>query len=179
MILMDMWLAGRSQELTIHGLAVTIEKIQAMMDLYEWGAWLGMYPVIFKTVPIRPMHSILSESDIEIISSPGHHVIPSIGLLMKFASSSQCISYSSDTEPCDSIINLAKGVDVLIHEAAGEVKGHSSGFQAAEIAATAGAKNLYLIHYQRGETMLDQMIAEGKKCLMAPLTWLLIIWSSN
>ena len=169
MLLMDMWLSGRSQELVIHGLEITINKAQAMMGLYEWESWPGMYPVNFNILPNENMYPLISEADLEIYASPGKHVIPSIGLLMKFINSSQSIVYSSDTEPCDSIITLAKGADVLIHEAAGEVKGHSSGYQAAEIAAKASVKNLYLIHYKREEEALNQMIIEGEKVFDGPI----------
>ena len=55
--------------------------------------------------------------------------------------------YSSDTQPCDNMVELARGVDVLIHEATGEKMGHSSPEQAGEIAQRAGAGQLLLIHY--------------------------------
>ena len=44
------------------------------------------------------------------------------------------MAYSCDTEPCDEVIRLSEGVDVLIHEATGESLGHSSARQAGEIA---------------------------------------------
>jgi ribonuclease BN (tRNA processing enzyme) len=47
-----------------------------------------------------------------------------------------------------SLIDLGRGADLFIHEAAGyEPGGHCSARQAGEIAAAAGAKRLVLIHY--------------------------------
>src|SRR5512145_2728319 len=46
-LLMDMWLTGRTRPLTIHGLDHTLQRVAALMDLYEWKQWSGMYPVTF------------------------------------------------------------------------------------------------------------------------------------
>ena len=82
---------------------------------------------------------------------------------MNYINSAQSITYSSDTEPCESIIALAKDADVLIQEAAGEVKGHSSCIQAADTASKANVKNLYLIHYVRDDERLNMEILEAQK----------------
>jgi ribonuclease Z len=57
------------------------------------------------------------------------------------------MAYSCDTEPCQQVIDLAAGVDLLIHEAAGASPGHTSAAQAGRIARDAEAKALCLIHY--------------------------------
>ena len=57
------------------------------------------------------------------------------------------IVYSADTEPCQTLIRLASGADLLIHEASGAHKGHSSPEQAAWVAREAGVAQLVLIHY--------------------------------
>jgi ribonuclease Z len=61
--------------------------------------------------------------------------------------SKKIIAYSGDTAPSSSVVNLARGADILIHEAAGASPGHSSAYQAGEIAKEAGVKKLYLIHF--------------------------------
>ena len=73
-------------------------------------------------------------------------------------------AYSCDTEPCPQVVQLAAGADVLLHESFGEGFGHSSSVQAAEIAAEAGTKSLYLIHYDAlaGETAQAEMITDAK-----------------
>lgn len=64
------------------------------------------------------------------------------------------VVYSGDTAPCSSIIELARGADLLIHEAtfddslvnkAVEDK-HSTASQAAKVALEAGVKRLLLTH---------------------------------
>jgi ribonuclease Z len=64
------------------------------------------------------------------------------------------VAYSGDTEPCDQMVELARDVDVLVHEAAflDEVieergmRGHSGPRGAGRIAQLAGAKKLVLTH---------------------------------
>jgi ribonuclease Z len=65
------------------------------------------------------------------------------------------VSYCLDTRPCQAAIELARDVDLLIHEATytqdytEEAKnyGHSTAAQAANIAKEANAKNLLLTHF--------------------------------
>jgi len=78
------------------------------------------------------------------------------------------IVYTGDTAPCDSIVKLSEGADLLIHEAtfdssllakAIEDK-HSTAAQAAEIALKAGVKKLLLTHisarYQEAKILEEE-----------------------
>lgn len=64
------------------------------------------------------------------------------------------IVYSGDTRPSDRIVALAKGADVLIHEATlhseyaelAAAFGHSTAAEAATVAKKAGVRALYLVH---------------------------------
>jgi ribonuclease Z len=75
------------------------------------------------------------------------HLLPTMGLRVEFRQSQKSLAYSCDTEPCPQMVTLAAGVDVLIHEAAGDKRGHSSASQAAGVARDADVGSLYLIHY--------------------------------
>jgi len=56
------------------------------------------------------------------------------------------------------MVRLAKGADILLHEATGASKGHSSALQAVDIFNEAGAKQLYRIHYSARDVKLEQMM---------------------
>jgi len=68
--------------------------------------------------------------------------------------------YTGDTRPCDSVVELAAGADVLVHEAMFSAQdeektadaAHSTARQAAEAAKKAGASQLYLTHLSQRYT---------------------------
>ncbi|MCK9905431.1 ribonuclease Z, partial [Frankia sp. Cpl3] len=86
------------------------------------------------------------------------------------------VVYSGDTEPCQAMVGLAAGADVLIHEATyahvdallAKRSGHSTSLQAAQIARDADVSKLILTHvsprYERDqETSLDLLLAEARE----------------
>lgn len=145
LLLMDLWLMGREKQLDIFGLKDMIERIEQMMALYDWQEWDGFYPVNFHRLSDNEQTLLMDTDHLRAWAAPVCHRIPGIGIKVVFPDGTLC--YSSDTEPCDAVVRLAEGVDILIHEATGEGQGHSSPEQAGTIAQRAGAKSLYLIHY--------------------------------
>jgi ribonuclease Z len=95
-------------------------------------------------------------------------MVPNIGVRIEF-SSGQVMTYSSDTAPCNETVKLAKGSDVLMHEASGEGNGHTSPAQAGEIAHQAGVGKLILIHYDGVKAVPEQMIAESRSTFSGPV----------
>lgn len=126
LLLMDLWLLGRTQPLRIYGLDYTIDRIERMLDLYDWQDWPNFFPLLFHRLPEREQTPVLDSPEVRILSSPTQHFIPSIGLRIEFPETQRAVAYSSDTEPCPQMVRLAAQVDVLIHEAAGKRTGHSS-----------------------------------------------------
>ncbi len=68
------------------------------------------------------------------------------------------IVYSGDTGPSEEVVNLARGADLLIHEATvaeglgkKPIPGHSTAREAGRIAAEAGVKTLALAHRLAGD----------------------------
>jgi ribonuclease Z len=136
---------GREKPLHIYGLHHVIDRIEGMMDFYDWGDWPGFFPVVFYRMPESELMILLKADQIKITASPVSHLVPTLGIRMDFSDTS--LSYSCDTEPSPAVQKLAEGVDLLIHEATGKGKGHSSPEEAGQVARKAGAKQLCLIHY--------------------------------
>ena len=145
LLLMDLWLMGREQPLTIHGLQDDLDRMQKMMALFEWENWTEFFPVAFHDLVSEENTPVLMDAEITILASPVCHMIPAIGLRMELPEG--VVSYSTDTGPCESVIRLGMDANVLIHEAAGSAKGHTSAAEAGEAAAQAGVETLVLIHY--------------------------------
>jgi ribonuclease Z len=163
LLLMDMWLLGRKQPLHIHGLDYTLERIEDILELYNWTNWPGFYPVQFNRLPEQELVSVVERGDFRLFASPVNHLVPNIGLRVEFPGTGKAMAYSSDTEPCQQVVRLAEGVDVLVHEAAGAAKGHSSPQQAGEVARQAEVHSLYLIHYPCWDVDPQPLIAEAQE----------------
>ena len=81
------------------------------------------------------------------------------------------IVYSGDCRPSESLVKLAEGADLLIHESTylhdaaemAEDRSHSTSREAAEIAKRAGVKKLILFHYSRRYRDTNEMVSEAKK----------------
>jgi len=168
LLLMDLWLQGRSRPLTVHGLEHTISRLRTMLDLYDWDKWPGFFPVEFNIISEKEGSLVFQDADLVLTASPVKHLLPTIGIRIEIPSSGASAAYSSDTEPCDAVVRLAAGVDILIHEASGESMGHSSARQAGEIACKSGARCLALIHYSP-HIAADQLIRAARETYTGPV----------
>lgn len=163
LLLMDMWLMGRTKPINIYGLHYTLDRIEDLMGFYSWAEWPNFFPVGFFRLPDAELTCVLDSNEFKILSSPVHHMIPTIGLRIESKPSEKVLAYSCDTEPCEQTVHLADGADILIHEAGGASLGHSSAEQAGEIATRAEVGKLYLIHYPTGRFANGNIAAEASK----------------
>jgi len=80
------------------------------------------------------------------------------------------VAYCTDTVPCDGAVRLARGADLLVHEATyldshveeAHERGHSTAAQAAEIARQAQVKRLLLTHFSPRYDNLEGHLAEAR-----------------
>lgn len=166
-MLMQNWLLGRKAPLPVYGLAYTLERAEKMMELFGWDRWPGFYPVTFHPVPEQELTPVIDCPEFRLSASPVCHLLPTLGLRVDFPNG-QALAYSCDTAPCEAVVRLAQGVDVLVHEASGASQGHSSAAQAGDTARQAGAKALYLIHYP-GNADPNELIAQAAACYSGPI----------
>jgi ribonuclease Z len=146
LLLMNMWLMGRQRPLRVYGLHHCLERVEDMMGFYHWENWPEFFQVAFHRLPERERVVVLEKPEFRIYSSPVRHLIPTIGLRLE-SSGGRAIAYSCDTEPTPSVVRLASGADVLLHESSGGSPGHSTPAQAGTIASQAEVGRLMLIHY--------------------------------
>jgi ribonuclease Z len=146
-LLLDLWLLGRTAALPLYGPAHCLERVRQVMDMYDWEHWSGFYPVTFHHVEEREGAPVLESEDFVITAAPGSHTIPCIGVRVEDKASGRIFAYSSDTAPSAAIVRLAAGADLFIHEATGNGPGHSTPAQAGAAAREAEVARLLLIHY--------------------------------
>jgi len=137
-----------------------LRKLMRSVHLEKYIRWLQLIGV-----------SNLNEEARIIYEGPGFqvwgvaasHSIPSMAVKVVETASGQCMVYSGDTVPTDSIVRLAANCDVLIHETGGNPGmeaeahgvGHSTTRDALSIAEKAGVKYLVPIHYYIRNPVLE------------------------
>jgi ribonuclease Z len=163
LLLMDMWMMERTKPINIYGLHHTLDRFEDLMGFFNWSKWPDFFPVGFFRLPESEMAVVMDCNDFKILSSPVHHIIPTIGMRVESKASGKVIAYSCDTEPCEQTVRLATGASVLLHDAHGDSVGHSSAEQAGEIAAKSEVDTLYLIHYHSGRFAEGDIAAEAGK----------------
>ncbi len=166
--LLSLWVMGRQRSLRICGLRSTLGKCQAMMNLFGWVDWPQFFPVVFVELEMKENVPVLETPDYRIVASPTRHFVPTIAVRIT-STGGRSVMYSSDSSPCDSVVRLASGVDILLHEASGAQAGHSSAAMAGAIARLAGVGRLALIHYDV-RTSSDALMAEAQATFDGEIT---------
>ena len=149
--LMGLWLSGRKKALNIYGLTETLRAAKTMMHALDWEHWreFGMFPVKFHTLAKKGISLMLVTREFTISTTTTKHFLPTVASRITSNKSGKTMVYSSDTEVCDSVVEIARGVDIFLHEATTITEpspGHSSALQAGQQAARAQAKKLVLLH---------------------------------
>ena len=78
LLLMDMWLMGRTKPINIYGLHYTMDRLEDLMGYYGWDEWPNFFSVGFYRLPEAEMAYVLDCDEFKIQSSPVHHMIPTI-----------------------------------------------------------------------------------------------------
>jgi ribonuclease Z len=169
LLLMDTWLLGRADPLPVYGLSDAIERYNAMMDLFRRDEWPGFFTTPCHTIPEEVGALVFEDEDFRVTGAPVEHVVPTMGVRIESKHGGGVVAYSSDTSPCDAVVALARGADILIHEAAGATPGHSGAAQAGEVARRAGAGRLVLVHYRPAPHKYVRWIEEATETFGGPV----------
>lgn len=107
---------------------------------------------------------VMSDDNMTVTATLVSHydVYPAFGFRFDLTKSGVSVTFSGDTTKSDNLITLAKGTDILVHEAQFSlddayynnrfppnylVNSHTSAEQVGEVAAAANAKHVILSHY--------------------------------
>lgn len=175
----SMGLAGRRTTLHVYALAETMPLLRGFMQLFPLESKMP-YRIELHEVPPKEGHEVLQAKGFRIRSTPVVHGAPSIALRVEYDQPAErgALAYSSDTSPCESLIALARGADVLIHEATflhdeaarAKTDGHTTGLQAGETARRAGAKRLLLCHFANSlHDRLEELRQEALRAFPGPV----------
>ncbi|CAN5772884.1 MBL fold metallo-hydrolase [soil metagenome] len=140
------WLAQRRRPLPVYGLKEALSQARRTFETFNTSGWKGMPEIQWREVERRGGAEVLEDEQWRITASPGEHSVPVIGIRVEDVGSGKAVAYSADTERSDAITRLARGADILVHEASGDFSGHTGIEDAARVAADAGARRLVLVH---------------------------------
>lgn len=167
--LMDVWLLGRKVPLPIYGLQDVVDRYGILMDLFRQDEWPGFFDTPCRVVAEEVGALVFEGDGLRITAAPVEHVVPNMGLRIENKHTGGVVVYSSDTAPCDAVVELARDADILIHEAAEPTPGHSSAAQAGEVARRAGVRRLVLVHYRPAPHKYDRWIEEATAAFGGPV----------
>ena len=146
MLCQNLWLAGHDKELNVYGPSTIMTWWRGIFDV--------AYPYARDRLPIKPC--ILEEDTVVKIGEAKisnvrtcHSTIETHALRLE--AGNKVIVYSSDTALCNEVIDLASGVDLLIHECnwldGPHPEGvHTSPSELAEVVEKAQPKRVILTH---------------------------------
>jgi len=145
-LILGMWLMGRKRDLDVYGPLKAVSAVAALLDVLDTRDWPGLFGTTFHAVQLTERFPVVDTDDFLIHATPVAHMVACIALRIESKKTGAVTVYSSDTEPCESLVRLGQGADLLLHEATGLEKGHSSPAQAGAMARKMGVKRLVLIH---------------------------------
>jgi ribonuclease Z len=152
------WLLGRKRPIPVIGIPPAIDQARRVLAAFDTSGW-DLPAIDWRPVEHRAGAIVLEDEQWRITAAPGVHSVPVIGMRVE-ARGAGTVAYSCDTERCAPITELARGADVLVHEATGAFAGHTSNEDAARVAHEARAGRLILVHLP--PNVRDQQLSEAR-----------------
>ncbi len=154
-LIQNLILLGRTGPLPLYCRVEHAPALADLLDLFDLRTRKGSFPIPIHEVEPREGIEVLRTDSFVVSASPNAHgSMPNLAVRFDVPQRAAGVVYSSDTEPCDEVVRLARGADTLIHEATfperdrGRFGSHSTAGEAGQIAARAGVRRLILCHIE-------------------------------
>jgi ribonuclease Z len=148
-------LLGRQAPLTVVCRPEHVEPLRALLSVFRLWERPGLFPVVLAPIDLAVGAHACTTGGLRVRTAPNEHgAMPNFAVRVEAAGGGSVV-YSSDTQPSEAVVALARGGDVLVHEATfaerdrGAAAGHathSSAADAGRVAARAGVRRLILAH---------------------------------
>ncbi len=185
-MLVGLWLLGRTAPLPIYAPPATVAVLRKLTEIYNLdNRWPALFPLQFHEVELANTAPLFSLANIDVHAAPAKHSKPTIGFRFTNRDTGRSIVFTGDTAPCPTITELARGANILIHEAnflneahirankeriAGgallnsevEEPTHSCAADAGRDAREAGVDKLVLIHCEPTFAPLTEFVAAAR-----------------
>lgn len=169
-LVQNLILLGRREPLPVYCRVEHVGLVRQLVELFELTRLLEV-----RVVGVEPRERVpVFEADgLVVTASPNAHGrMPN--LAVRAAVGERSLVYSSDTRPCAAVAELARGAQVLIHEATfaqpDPAQWHSTAREAGEVARQAGVRRLLLAHVgEAHHAALDQLVADAEAAFGGPV----------
>lgn len=141
-----LWLAGIGPTFDVYGIEQAITQAKRSHEAFDTASWPGYPEIRYHEIDHTEGSLVLETDDLVVCATPGDHAVPVVGLRFSDKRGGGVLVCSGDTERSSAITELARGADLLVHEATGAGPGHSSAVDAADVASSAGVRKLVLVH---------------------------------
>lgn len=155
-IVFEGYLVGRKEEVYLYGPPGTVDFCKSLFEkIYPSAPEIvrRMRKDGWKVAPYEVTKGLVCKTDsYRVLSAPVEHGIP--GIAYRVETGEGTVVISGDTRPSKSLIELAKGADLLIHECSfpddmaelARQTNHSAASEVGEVAYQAGVGKVVLTH---------------------------------
>jgi ribonuclease Z len=163
LMIQKLWLAGRSEPLPVYGILLALTQASKCLDAFDTSEWEGLFEIQWMEVPYEAGVKVFEDAQWLVTATPARHGVPSIALRFEHRPAGGACVYGGDTAPWDQIASFARGATILVHEATGDLPGHSTASGAAQVAAAAGVEILYLVHLPHESELGPAQLAAARE----------------
>lgn len=131
-----------------------VEPLRTLLTVFRLWERADYFPMTLVPIDLAVGARAFTTGGLAVSTAPNEHgAMPNFAVRVD-AVGGPAVVYSSDTQPSEAIVALARGADTLVHEATfaecdrapGRHVAHSSAADAGRVAARAGVRRLILTH---------------------------------
>ncbi len=145
-----LWLAGRRTPVDVYGIEPALAQARRVHDAFDVSGWPDYPELRYHPFAHAEDTPVFESAALRVRATPGEHSVPSVGLRIEDRLGSGVLAYSGDTAYAPAIVRMARGADLLVHEATDNPPFHSRVEDAARTAREADARALVLVHLPPG-----------------------------
>ena len=146
-------LLGRRAPLTVVCRPEHVDALRTLLTVFRLWERADIFPVTLAPIDLAAGARAITTGALTVRTAPNEHG-PMPNFAVRVEAAAGALVYSSDTRPCEAVAALARGAEVLVHEATfaerdrapGRGETHSSAADAGRVAAQAGVRRLILTH---------------------------------
>lgn len=150
-----LWIEGREEPLHIYALRSAIAIIEPLLDLFDLRhRMINYFPIEIHPIDGDENEFVFEDENFSVRTTPTLHAVPSVATRLTFPNGANFV-YSSDTAPCQSLVDFAKGADNFVMECTfcdedaqlAELTRHIHSTEWGDLASAVGARRTFMIHH--------------------------------